>query len=98
MTDIPDKESRIVGGPFDGRTEYFNINDWTPEETRYQKFYEEGIIEDLTLYSINFPEGAKYSWDNEKRYWNYIGKPDRKSQKEARKLFRAFGLKPANPL
>jgi len=96
--EIPPVKAPLVGGPFDGRVGYFTPENWTPDEVRYRKFHEEGIIEDLRMFSINFPEGARYRWNQEERNWSYIGKLDEDGQEDRNKLFRAFGLEPEHPL
>ena len=95
---MPDLDALLVGGPFDGETHYFNPNDWQPDESRFTKLYDDGIIEPITLISVSFPEGAIYSWDNQKRNWQYQGIPSKEKQKEFQKLFKAFGIKPASSL
>jgi len=47
---------------------------------------------------MDFPEGARYRWNPEKQYWQYIGKLKEESQNERNALFRSFGLKPNPPL
>ncbi len=92
--DIPDSIAQLVGGPFDGVEEHFNPRDWQPDEVRYHLFHERGIIDDLTMFSKNFPSGAVYRWHPQDRVWYYLGLPSQTSQEGVLKLFEAFGVQP----
>ena len=91
---IPDK-APIIGGPFDGREYEFDIQNWEPDEQRYQSYYNKGIIEDLTMFNIEFPEGAIYKWNYNKLQWEYKGPPDDSGFK---RFLKFFNKKPNKPL
>jgi len=72
--ELPPKEAPLIGGPFDGRMHRPCIEFYEPGERCFHLLYEKGIIEDATLFSKEFPEGARYRWAKEEKSWKYIDK------------------------
>ena len=96
--DMPPKKAQLVGGPFDGKIYFYDVEFFEPDERRYRLLYEENIIEDATIMSKKFPEGAVYRWTPKEKCWNYIGKPSKESEDNFCKFLGFFGVKPNKPL
>lgn len=96
--ELPPKKSPLSGGPWDGDTHTFTYEFFEPGERSYHLLYDKGIIDDLTLFSKEFPEGAIYRWTPKEKCWKYIGKPDEDSEDGFKKLLDFFGVEPDPPL
>ena len=84
-------KGKKVGGPFDGKDGSFVF---------YPREYPDRnppprLSEIIRCFSKQFPEGAIYHWNKEKKEWNYKGMCDEELQEGARQLLDAFGVEPA---
>jgi hypothetical protein len=87
----------MVGGPFDGQEHMscYYERDYPPDgKPSWERTYK------ASLFSKNFPEGAIYHYDDEKKAWIFQNRTMEEDGESGdhRKVFDAFGIKPADPL
>lgn len=83
----------VVGGPFDGKEHDFVFY---PDE--FPNGPPPKVSEIWCALSKEFPEGAEYHWNSEKKEWHYVGQLNQKDQNNFRELLGLLGVEPDPPL